>query len=85
MKEFILVLGVVLILVVGLVLCDTGLMWGVKMTEHKCKYTEDKSGDVYECNGYYTREVKCPFQYKDLNPDGSVNICECKKYEVEKW
>ena len=52
--------------------------------EYKCKYAEDKSGDVYECNGYYTREVECPFQYKDLNPDGSVNICECKKYEVEK-
>jgi hypothetical protein len=52
--------------------------------ERKCKFAEDKSGDVYECNGYYTREVECPFQYKDLNPDGSVNICECKKYEVEK-
>jgi hypothetical protein len=52
--------------------------------ERKCKFAEDKSGDVYECNGYYSKEVECPFQYKDLNPDKSVNICECKKYEVEK-
>ena len=54
------------------------------VVKSKCKYAENKSGDVYECNGYYTREVECPFQYKDLNPDKSVNICECKKYEVKK-
>jgi len=52
------------------------------MPERKCKYAEDKSGDVFECNGY-PREIECPFQHEDLNPDGSVNICECKKYKAE--
>ena len=54
------------------------------MTKKKlCKFAEDNNGDCYECGGYYQRICDCEFQYKDLNPDGSVNICECKKYKKE--
>lgn len=54
------------------------------MKEKTCKYAKDFSGDCYECEGYYRHIVECPFQYKDLNPDGSVNIVECKKHKIEE-
>lgn len=60
-----------------------GLFGGGKMKKI-CKYAEDNNGDCYECRAYYERICECEFQYKDLNPDGSVNICECKKHKKEK-
>ena len=50
--------------------------------ERKCKYAENKSGDVYECNGY--RKVDCPFVRSDYNPDGSVNIFICDYVKIDK-
>lgn len=49
-----------------------------------CKYAEDRSGDVYECTAYYENIIKdCEFCHLDLNPDGSINIAECKKLCIE--
>lgn len=56
----------------------------LSMTDKICKYAEDRNGDVYECVGYYKGLIECPFQYKDYNPDGSINICECKKHKVKE-
>ena len=49
------------------------------MKEKKCRYAKNYSGDCYECEGYYKGIVSCPFQYKDLNQDGSINVVECMK------
>jgi hypothetical protein len=41
-----------------------------------CDYAENPSGDVWECSCYQT--TICEHQKEDFNPDGTINIVECK-------
>ena len=41
-----------------------------------CDYAENPSGDVWECSCYQT--TICEHQQEDYNPDGTINIVECK-------
>lgn len=51
-----------------------------------CKYAEDIGfcGEIYECVAYYKNILHCEFCHLDLNPDGSVNIAECKKHSQDQ-
>ena len=50
------------------------------MAEKPCKWAENPSGSVWEC---YCRSVECVHKYEDTNPDGSVNLFECKLGDLE--
>ena len=41
-----------------------------------CDYAVNPSGDVWECSCYQT--TLCEHQKEDFNPDGTINIVECK-------
>ena len=43
---------------------------------NNCDYAENPSGDVWECSCYQT--TLCEHQKEDFNPDGTINIVECK-------
>lgn len=45
------------------------------MPEKPCEWAENPSGAVWECNAHSTQ---CAHKHADTNPDGSVNIFECK-------
>lgn len=41
-----------------------------------CDYAVNPSGDAWECSCYQT--TLCEHQKEDFNPDGTINIVECK-------
>ena len=41
-----------------------------------CDYAENPSGDVWECGCFL--DTYCEHQIYDRNPDGTINIVECK-------
>lgn len=45
------------------------------MPEKPCEWAENPSGSVWECTAHNTQ---CAHKHADTNPDGSVNIFECR-------
>ena len=47
-----------------------------------CDYAVNPSGDAWECSCYQT--TLCEHQKEDFNPDGTINIVECKTEQTER-